>query len=140
MSVAGGSCHCSKRADSRFDPELTSASSKSRTAASPPKRLDLVRQLVPNAVAVAMLVNPGFQLASAEVRNVQDAARILGIQINILNASTESEIVTAFANMIQQKAGALIVGTDPFLLGQWQRATLFPQCIFYVSSSRLVAC
>jgi putative tryptophan/tyrosine transport system substrate-binding protein len=88
-----------------------------------PKRLDLVRQLVPNAVAVAMLVNPGFQLASAEVRNVQDAARILGIQINILNASTESEIVTAFANMIQQKAGALIVGTDPFLLGQRDQLT-----------------
>jgi putative ABC transport system substrate-binding protein len=65
-----------------------------------------------------MLINPNFQLASAEVRNVQDAARTLGMQINVLNATTESEIDTAFATIVQQRTDALIVGTDPFLLGQ----------------------
>jgi putative tryptophan/tyrosine transport system substrate-binding protein len=54
----------------------------------------------------------------AEARGVQDAARTLGVQINVLNASSESEIDAAFANLIEQKVGALMVGTDPLLLGQ----------------------
>jgi putative ABC transport system substrate-binding protein len=83
-----------------------------------PKRLDLIRQLVPNATAIAMLVNPKFPTALAEARGVQDAARPLGIQVSILNATNESEIETAFTNLIQQKASALMVGTDPLLLGQ----------------------
>jgi putative ABC transport system substrate-binding protein len=65
-----------------------------------------------------MLTNPNFPTASAEVRDVQDAARTLGIQIHVLNASTESEIDTAFTTIVQQRADALIVATDPFLLGQ----------------------
>jgi putative tryptophan/tyrosine transport system substrate-binding protein len=82
-----------------------------------PKRLDLARQLVPDATAVAMLINPRFPTASAEAREVQGAAR-LGIHINLLNASTESEIDAAFTTIVEQKNGALIIGTDPFLLGQ----------------------
>jgi putative ABC transport system substrate-binding protein len=82
------------------------------------KRLDLVRQLVPNATAIGMLVNPKFPTASAEAREVQDAARSHGIQSNLLNASTESEIEAAFTTTVEQRNGALIVGTDPFLLGQ----------------------
>ena len=83
-----------------------------------PKRLDLARQLVPNATAVALLINPRFPTASAEARVMQDAARPAGIQINLLSASTESEIDTAFTTIVQQKSGALIIGSDPFLLGQ----------------------
>jgi putative tryptophan/tyrosine transport system substrate-binding protein len=82
-----------------------------------PKRLDFARQLVPDATAVAMLINPRFPTASAEAREVQGAAR-LGIHINLLNASTESEIDAAFTTIVEQKNGALIIGTDPFLLGQ----------------------
>ena len=83
-----------------------------------PKRLDLLRQLVPNAASVAVLANPEFQPASAEVRNLEDAAHTLGIKISALNARTESDIDTAFTTIVQQKADALIVGGDPFLLGQ----------------------
>jgi putative ABC transport system substrate-binding protein len=83
-----------------------------------PKRLDFTCQLVPNATAIAMLINPNFPMALAEARGVQDAARTLGVQINVLNASSESEIDAAFANLIEQKVGALMVGTDPLLLGQ----------------------
>jgi putative ABC transport system substrate-binding protein len=83
-----------------------------------PKRLDLARQLVPNATAVAMLINPRFPTASAEADAVQDAARRAGIQINLLHASAESEIDTAFTTVVQQKSAVLIIGTDPFLLGQ----------------------
>jgi len=83
-----------------------------------PKRLDLARQLVPNATAVAMLINPRFPTALAEARVLQDAARPAGIQLNLLNASTESEIDKAFTTIVEQRNGALIIGTDPFLLGQ----------------------
>jgi putative tryptophan/tyrosine transport system substrate-binding protein len=83
-----------------------------------PKRLELLRQLVPKTTAIAMLVNPGFPTASAEAQHVQDAVRTLGMHCRVLNASTESEIETAFTNIAGQRTGALIVGTDPFLLGQ----------------------
>ena len=65
-----------------------------------------------------MLINPKFPTASAELRELQGAARPLGIQINVLEVSTASEIDAAFARIVEQKSGALIVGTDPFLLGQ----------------------
>ena len=83
-----------------------------------PKRLDVLRQLVPNAASVGVLANPEFQPASAEVRNLEDAAHTLGIKISALNARTESDIDTTFTTIVQQKADALIVGGDPFLFGQ----------------------
>src|SRR5690242_1138722 len=82
------------------------------------KRVDLVHQLAPGATSVAMLINPTFPGASAEAQEVQHAAGALGININALNASTVSEIDAAFATVVEQKDGALIIGTDPFLLGQ----------------------
>ena len=83
-----------------------------------PKRLELAHELVPNATAIAMLVNANFPIALAEARGVQDAAQTQGMQVYVLKARTESEIDTAFTTIVQQRAGALIVGTDPFLLGQ----------------------
>ena len=83
-----------------------------------PKRLDLVRQLVTKALRIAILANPTFPMASAEVREVEDAARSLAIEVNVWNASTESEIDEAFADLAQHRPDALIIGTDPFLLGQ----------------------
>jgi putative ABC transport system substrate-binding protein len=83
-----------------------------------PKRLELLRQLLPNATAMTMLINPAFPTTSAEARELQDAARSLGLQINVQNASTESQIDTAFTTIVQQRASALIVAGDPFLLGQ----------------------
>src|SRR5205085_5833245 len=53
-----------------------------------------------------------------EAREVQNAARAAGIQINLLNASTANEIDTAFTTAAEQRSAALIIGTDPFLLGQ----------------------
>jgi len=88
-----------------------------------PKRLDFIRQLVPDATTVAMLINPNFPTAVAEARGVQDAARPLGIQIDVLNARTSSEIDAAFAMLLQQKIRALMVGTDPLLLGQRDQIT-----------------
>jgi putative ABC transport system substrate-binding protein len=83
-----------------------------------PKRLDLIRQLAPNATSVAMLVNPKFPLGSIEARDVQSATRSLGMRFHVLYASTEGEIDAAFADIIKQRINILIIATDPFLLGQ----------------------
>jgi putative ABC transport system substrate-binding protein len=83
-----------------------------------PKRLDLVRQLVPSASSVAMLVNPKFPLGSIEARDVQGATRSLGMRFHVLFASTEGEIEAAFTDIAGQKTDLLIIATDPFLLGQ----------------------
>jgi ABC-type uncharacterized transport system substrate-binding protein len=83
-----------------------------------PKRLELMRQLVPNTSTVAMLVNPKFPTGSAEARDVQRATHLLGMKFHELHASTENEIDAAFAAMVKQRADVLIIATDPFLLGQ----------------------
>jgi putative tryptophan/tyrosine transport system substrate-binding protein len=83
-----------------------------------PKRLDLVRQLVPNATSVAMLVNPKFPLGSTEARDVQAATRSLGMRFDVLFASAEGEVDAAFTDIVRQKTNLLIIATDPFLLGQ----------------------
>jgi putative ABC transport system substrate-binding protein len=80
-----------------------------------PKRLELVRELVPNAAVIAMLVNPKNFDSETQMKDVQAAARAIGQQIVFLNASSERDIDTAFATLFQQGAGALLVGSDPFL-------------------------
>ena len=82
-----------------------------------PKRVELAHQLVPNAAALAALVNPKFPLALAEARDMEAAARSVGLQLAVLHASTESEIDVAFA-LARHKVDALLINTDPFLLGQ----------------------
>jgi putative tryptophan/tyrosine transport system substrate-binding protein len=80
-----------------------------------PKRLELLSEMVPQAKVIAMLVNPGGP-ASAErfFREVQEAARVKGVQLPILKASTEGEIDGAFASLAELHAGALFVRGDPF--------------------------
>jgi putative ABC transport system substrate-binding protein len=79
------------------------------------KRLGLLRELVPKAVRVAVLVNPA-DATSAETttRDVQDAARVIGLQIQILNASTIREIDAAFASLVRDGTDALFVAGDAF--------------------------
>jgi putative tryptophan/tyrosine transport system substrate-binding protein len=79
-----------------------------------PKRLELLRELVPNASVIAVLMNPTFPDSPIQVRDVQAAARAMGQQIVILNASSESEIEAAFATVARERIGALLVGSDPF--------------------------
>jgi putative tryptophan/tyrosine transport system substrate-binding protein len=83
-----------------------------------PKRLDIVKQLVPSASNISMLANPKFPTVPGEVRDMQEAARALGIQVTVLNASTEGEIENAFRTMVQQRTDALVIATDPFLLAR----------------------
>jgi putative ABC transport system substrate-binding protein len=71
---------------------------------------------VPAATSIAFLVNPGNPIAESTVRDAQEAARTLGQQIHVLNASTEAEMDTAFATLTHVRAGALLVGPDVFLI------------------------
>jgi putative ABC transport system substrate-binding protein len=82
------------------------------------KRLGLLRQLVPNATTIAMLVNPNYPATSAEVRDVQAAARTIGLEIDLLPASNSREIDAALTAFVRKRPDALFVGGDPFLLGQ----------------------
>ena len=78
------------------------------------KRLGLLRELVPSAASIAVLLNPTNANFQTQLRGVQDAARELGQQVSILSANTEREIDGAFATVAQSGARALLVGSDPF--------------------------
>jgi putative ABC transport system substrate-binding protein len=79
------------------------------------KRLGLLHELVPKAVRVAVLVNPAnASTTEATLRDVQEGARILGLQIYVLNASTSLEIDAAFATLAHQRPDALFVASDGF--------------------------
>jgi putative ABC transport system substrate-binding protein len=79
-----------------------------------PKRLELLSELVPQAGVITLLVNPNNPGVERIIREVQKAASAKGVQLQILNAGTESEIDAAFATLVRQHAGALIVSSDPF--------------------------
>src|SRR5262249_31698917 len=74
--------------------------------------------LLPGAIAIAALMNPNFAGTEKELRDVEAAARVLGLQLIVLRAGTEREIETAFATIAQQGVHALLVGIDPFLTAQ----------------------
>ena len=79
------------------------------------KTLEMLHEVVPNAVTVAAFVNPANPSAEAEIREAQEASHILGVQLYVLHASTEREIDAAFATLIQRQAKALIIAGDTFL-------------------------
>jgi ABC-type uncharacterized transport system substrate-binding protein len=79
------------------------------------KRLELLSELVPRAGVIALLMNPSNATAERVIRDVQEAARTKGLQLHVLKASSESEIDTAFASLVQLHVDALVVGADPFL-------------------------
>jgi putative ABC transport system substrate-binding protein len=79
-----------------------------------PKRLDLLSQLVPGPAVIAVLANPTYPTAEAEVDEVRAAARALRRTVDILNAQSERELDVAFAALAAHGAGALLVNADPF--------------------------
>jgi putative ABC transport system substrate-binding protein len=87
-----------------------------------PKRLELLHELVPMATVIALLVNPTIP-ALAEPISIasQVAARSLGLELHVLKASTEPELDAAFANLIQLRAGGLVIGSDVFFPSRSQQ-------------------
>jgi putative ABC transport system substrate-binding protein len=85
------------------------------------KRLELLRQLAPNATTIAVLVYPNTPNTEAERRDVQAAAQAIGQQLIILDASSGRDIDMAFATFVQRGAGALLVGSSAFMVSQRER-------------------
>jgi putative ABC transport system substrate-binding protein len=83
------------------------------------KRLGLLHELVPKAVRVAVLVNPAnAPSAEATLRDLPEAARAIGLQTQVLNASTSREIEAAFATLVRERADALFVAPDAFFISR----------------------
>jgi ABC-type uncharacterized transport system substrate-binding protein len=85
-----------------------------------PKRLELLRELIPTAKMIAILVNPSYPDPEAkfDMQATETAAQAIGQKINILNASNEREIDTAFSTLVQRGDDALLVMADPFFNGR----------------------
>jgi ABC-type uncharacterized transport system substrate-binding protein len=81
-----------------------------------PKRLELVRELIPTAGVVGLLVNPTNPAATTLSRDLEAAASTLGLELHVLNASTERDIDDAFATLVQRRASALVFVADPFFV------------------------
>ena len=82
------------------------------------KRLELLRELVPAATRVAVLVNPTGPAPEAMLRDVEAAARAIRLQVQVLNAGTSREINAAFATFVRERPDALFVGPDPFFVSR----------------------
>jgi putative ABC transport system substrate-binding protein len=82
------------------------------------KQLGVLHQFVPNATSIVCLVNPHNPVSEPSVKGAQEAARTLGRQIRVLNASTEAEIDAVFAILTEARAGGLVVGPDSFFIAR----------------------
>jgi putative ABC transport system substrate-binding protein len=82
------------------------------------KRMGLLRELVPSASLIAVLLNPNNPPAARQLRDAQEAARATGQQIHILHATNESQIESAFATATEVRTGAILVAADPFFNSQ----------------------
>ncbi|MFL5047639.1 MAG: ABC transporter substrate-binding protein [Xanthobacteraceae bacterium] len=79
------------------------------------KRLELLREVVPNVETIAVLADPNSSESQSMLRDVQDAALARGQPLVVLNASTDGDIDAAFTALVQQRAGALVVAGSPFM-------------------------
>jgi putative ABC transport system substrate-binding protein len=82
------------------------------------KRLGLLSEMVPKIATVGALINPLNLTAESQLKLIQDAARLIGLQVHVANASNEREIAAAFASLAQAGTDAIVVTADPFLAGQ----------------------
>jgi putative tryptophan/tyrosine transport system substrate-binding protein len=83
-----------------------------------PKRLELLRELLPGATSVAVLVNPSNPNAETVPRDLRGTAAALGLNLNVAHASSEGELETIFSVLGQQRSGGLVVSPDPFFINR----------------------
>ena len=105
------------------------------------KWLQLLHEMVPTANSFALLLNPTSPtLAEIQSRDLQEAARRLGLNIHVLQASTDRDLEAIFATLIQLQAGGLVISSDLFSLPAannsrlWRLATRCPQFLDFASS------
>jgi ABC-type uncharacterized transport system substrate-binding protein len=80
------------------------------------KRLGLLHDLVPTVAVIVLLVDPTYRGSESQASDMQEAARALGLQVHLLNASTEGEITAAFTDLVKLRAGALFVGAGTLFI------------------------
>jgi putative ABC transport system substrate-binding protein len=80
------------------------------------KRFGLLHAVVPKAAMIGVLLNPAFPSAANQLREMREAARALGLQVIVMQASTDRDIDTSFASLVQHRADALLVGNDSFFM------------------------
>jgi putative ABC transport system substrate-binding protein len=85
------------------------------------KMLEALHELMPKTARIAALVNPTNQNAAADTMEAEAAARTLGLELQVLNASNASEIDDAFALLVEQRAAALLIEGDPFFIGRMKQ-------------------
>jgi putative ABC transport system substrate-binding protein len=85
------------------------------------KRLQLLRELVPNAAHVGLLVNPGNANIETQVNDVQTAAHAMALEIQLLQARNDQDIEAVFAALVTSRVAALLVGADPFFNSRRQK-------------------
>jgi putative ABC transport system substrate-binding protein len=86
-----------------------------------PKKLELLHELVPAATIIGLLVNPANPNNEIRPNDMQAAARTLGVELDVLRASTEREIDEVFASMAQARVGALVINPDPFFISRMEQ-------------------
>ncbi len=104
------------------------------------KRFELLHELLPAATAIALLVNPTSPATETLSRDAQAVASTLALQLHLLHARSESDIDAAFTSLLQLRAGALVIGPDPFFIQQSEQLaalalrhgvpTISPYCDF----------
>jgi len=82
------------------------------------KRLQLLHELIPNAAVIALLVDPTFRGTESIINDIEVAAHALGLEVKVLHASNEHDFNGAIASVVQQRAGALLVASDPFFFSR----------------------
>jgi putative ABC transport system substrate-binding protein len=89
------------------------------------KLLELAHELVPTASVIAALINPANSSVEPQLRDLQAAARTLGVQLHVVHASSERDFGTVFANLAELRPGALVIANDGFFISRnEQLATL----------------
>jgi putative ABC transport system substrate-binding protein len=82
------------------------------------KRLELLREMVPSGTVIGLLVNPANPASEPQTRDVRAAVAALGLELVLLNASSETDIETAFASFVERRVDGVIVGSDPLFLSR----------------------
>jgi putative ABC transport system substrate-binding protein len=80
------------------------------------KRLELLRDLIPKIVSIGLLVNPSNPNATQQTKDMEAAAYAFGLQLNVVNANSQSDFENAFATLVRQRTDALVVSADPFFI------------------------
>src|SRR5262249_26982790 len=88
------------------------------------KRLGLLHEMVPKTATIAVLVNPNFPDAENQLRDGQEAAADLGVQLVVVRANAVSDFDAAFSSLVQQRAGALLVCSSPFFNGRREQLVI----------------